>query len=351
MHNQDRHIRHIESELSMIMTSLKRRVCLAWAVTALLGLNHVSHAQDAAANYPNKPISFIVPFAPGGSSDTRARQLGQKLSEYLGQPVVVDNKSGGGGNIGTNLIAKAAPDGYTIGMGNFGPLTVNRTLIPSTPYNPQTDLAPIILIEKGPVLLLVNAEKSPHKDLAGLLTALKQSNGKMSFGSSGTGGVYHLTGEYFKSVMQVSAVHVPYRSGGQMLNDLIAGQVDFAYDMAPSSLPHLQGATPKLRALAVASDKRLPTLPNVPTFAELGYKNMESSNWLGVVAPKGTPEPIIMKLNAAINKALQSPDMVQRIAGPGNIIGGGSPKAFADFVAGETVRWTKVIKDNHIQAE
>lgn len=308
-------------------------------------------AQSAAAAYPTKAITMIVPYAAGGSSDSRARQIAQKLSEYLGQPVVVDNKSGGSGNIGTNAIAKAAPDGYTIGIGNFGPLTVNKTLIPSTPYNALTDLVPIILLEKGPVLLLVNADKSPHKDLRGLVAALKESKGNMSYGSSGAGGVYHLTGELFKSVFEVSAVHVPYRSGGQMLNDLIAGQVDYAFDMAPSSMGFLKSKPSKMRALAVANDKRLASLPDVPTFAELGYKGMEISNWFGIVAPKGTPETIINQLNTAINKALQDPDMAQRITGPGNIIGGGSPKAFSDHVAAESARWTKLIRDRDIKAE
>lgn len=321
------------------------------ALSAFIFSASGSMAQDAASSYPNKPITLIVPYAAGGSSDVRARQIGQKISEYLGQTVIVDNKSGGGGNIGTNIIAKAAPDGYTIGIGNFGPLTVNKTLIPTTPYNPQTDLAPVIMLEKGPVLLLVNAEKSPHKDLESLISALKTSKGSMSYGSSGVGGVYHLTGELFKSTFGVSAVHVPYRSGGQMLNDLIAGQVDYAFDMAPSSLPFLNSTPVKMRALAVGNDTRLPSLPDVPTFAELGYKGMEISNWFGIVAPKGTPEPIINKLNAAINKALQSPDIVQRITGPGNIIVGGSPKTFTDHVAAEAIRWTKVIKENNIKAD
>lgn len=323
---------------------------LSTTLALVMGSTHV-WAQDAATTYPHKTITMIVPYAAGGSSDARARQLAQKLSEHFGQSVIVDNKSGGSGNIGTNAIAKAAPDGYTIGIGNFGPLTVNKTLIPSTPYNPWTDLVPVILFEKGPVVLLVNAEKSPYKDLKSLVAALKESNGKMAYGSSGAGGVYHLSGELFKATTGVSAVHVPYRSGGQMLNDLIAGQVDFAFDMAPSPMGFIKSTPPKLRALAVANDKRLTALPDVPTFAELGYKNLEISNWLGIVAPKGTPEPIVQKLNAAFNKALQDHDMVQRITGPGNIIAGGSPKTFADHIRTETMRWTKLITDKNIKAD
>jgi tripartite-type tricarboxylate transporter receptor subunit TctC len=331
----------------------RRTFAPAALVTALVLLTSPIQvfAQDAATGYPNKSITMIVPYAAGGSSDARARQIGQKISEYLGQPVVVDNKSGGSGNIGTNAIAKAAPDGYTIGIGNFGPLTVNKTFIPSTPYNPRTDLTPIVMLEKGPVLLLVNAEKSPHKDLKSFVAALKEAKGKMSYGSSGAGGVYHLTGELFKSTVGAFAVHIPYRSGGQMLNDLVAGQVDFAFDMAPSSMGFLKVNPPKMRALAVANDKRLASLPDVPTFAELGYKGLEISNWFGIVAPKGTPEAIVNKLNAAINKALQDPEMAQRITGPGNIIAGGSAKAFSDHINAETERWTKVIKANDIKAD
>jgi len=335
---------------------LIRRVvgaCVRTLVTTagLTALPAVSFGQDASASYPTKTITFIVPYAAGGSSDARARQIAQKLSEYFGQAVIVDNKSGGGGNIGTNAIAKAAPDGYTIGIGNFGPLTVNKTLVPSTPFNPATDLASVILLEKGPVLLLVNADKSPHRDLKSLVAALKAAKGTMSYGSSGAGGVYHLTGELFKATLEVSAIHVPYRSGGQMLNDLMAGQVDYAFDMAPSSLGYLKSQPPKMRALAVANDKRLQSLPDVPTFDELGYKGLEISNWFGIVAPKGTPEAIIQKLNTAINRALKEPDLAQRITAPGNIISGGTPKVFSDHIASESTRWIKLIKDKDIKVE
>jgi tripartite-type tricarboxylate transporter receptor subunit TctC len=339
---------------NVAFTSKRRQFINAISLaTAALGASWQlpAHAQDAAANYPSKAITVIVPYAAGGSSDVRARQIAQKLSVYLGQPVIVDNKSGGGGNIGTNAIAKAAPDGYTIGIGNFGPLAVNKTLAPSTPFDPQTDLLPIILIEKGPVLLLVNADRSPYKDLKSLVAALKDPKSKMSYGSSGAGGVYHLGGELFKSTVGASAVHVPYRSGSQMLTDLIAGQVDYAFDMAPSSSTYVKSTPPKLRALAVASDKRLPSYPDVPTFAEQGYKGLEISNWIGMVAPKGTPDAIIKKLNAAINKALQDPEVAQRITVPGNIIGGGSPKDFSDHIHAESVRWTKLIKDKNIKAD
>ncbi|MEN9559443.1 MAG: hypothetical protein RLZZ502_654, partial [Pseudomonadota bacterium] len=196
-----------------------------------------------------------------------------------------------------------------------------------------------------------NADKSPHKDTASLVKALKAANGKMSYASAGMGGSYHLSSETFLSSIGASAVHVPYRSGGQAITDLIAGQVDYMFDMAPATLGYLNSTPPKMRALAVAHDKRLPSLPNVPTFAEQGFKNLELSNWIGVIAPKGTPPAIIDKLNKAINRALQEPDMVKRITEPGNVIGGGDPKAFADFIASESMRWSKLIKDKNIKAE
>jgi tripartite-type tricarboxylate transporter receptor subunit TctC len=324
----------------------------ACATLCLGGMLKIASAQDAAANFPNKPITFVVPYAAGGSSDVRARQIGQKLSTYFGQPVVIDNKSGANGNIGTTAIARAAPDGYTIGIGNLAPLTVNKTLTPhTTPFDPVNDLVPVALLERGPILLLVNAEKSPHKDVKSLINTLKDPRSKASYASAGLGGAYHLAAEIFKANTNTYAVHIPYRSGGQAINDLLAGQVDFMFDMAPAVLSYVNGTPPKMRALAVANDKRLASLPDVPTLAELGYKNMELSNWLGVIAPKGTPPAIIDKLNKAINRALQEPDIAQRITGPGNIIGGGEPKVFADLLASETKRWTTLIKEKGIKAE
>lgn len=320
-------------------------------VASLFALPLLSSAQGLATDYPSKTITLIVPYAAGGSSDVRARQIAQKISVYFGQSVIVDNKPGANGNIGTQAIAKANPDGYTIGIGNLAPLTVNKTLMPATPFNAATDLAPVILLEKGPLILLVNAEKSPYKSLGDLIAGLKATPGKLSYASAGSGGSFHLAGEMFKSSAGVFSVHIPYRGGGPATNDLLAGQVDYMFDMVPAALGYLKAAQPKLRPLAVAHDKRLPSLPDVPTFAELGIKDMAISNWFGVVAPKGTPQPIVDKLNQAINRALQEPDMVQRITSPGNVVGGGDPKVFADFVASESLRWTRLIKEKGIKPE
>lgn len=325
--------------------------CLTLTLSSLLCLPFAASAQDLAKDYPNKTITIIVPYAAGGSSDVRARQIAQKISVYLGQSVIVENKPGANGNIGTNAIAKAAPDGHTIGIGNLAPMTVNKTLFPNTPFDPVNDLVPVVLLEKGPLILLVNAEKSPHQNLKDLIAGLKSAPGKMSYASAGAGGSFHLAGEMFKSSTGVFSVHIPYRGGGPATNDLLAGQVDYMFDMVPAAMGYLKTSQPKLRPLAIAHDKRLASLPNVPTFEELGIKDMTISNWFGVVAPKGTPKPIVDKLNQAINRALQEPDMVQRITTPGNVVGGGDSKLFADFLANETKRWTKLIKDKDIKPE
>ncbi|MEY2683574.1 MAG: hypothetical protein RJA09_718 [Pseudomonadota bacterium] len=322
-------------------------------ITTLTGLLMAasSAAQDLAKDFPSKTITLVVPYAAGGSSDVRARQIAQKLATYLGQSVIVDNKPGANGNIGTLAIAKAPPDGHTIGIGNLAPMAVNKTLFPNTPFDPVKDLEPVILLEKGPLVLVVNADKSPHKDLPSLVQALKASKGQMSYASAGSGGSFHLAGELFKASANVFALHIPYRGGGPATNDLLAGQVDYMFDMVPAAMGYLKSQPARLRALAVANDKRLPSLPDVPTFEELGLKGLSVSNWFGVVAPKGTPTPIIEKLNQAINRALQEPDMQQRITTPGNLVGGGDPKAFAAFVQQETQRWSKLIQDKGIKPE
>lgn len=308
-------------------------------------------AQESGRGFPVRAITMIVPYAAGGSSDVRARQLAQRMARELGQPVIVENKPGANGNIGTQAIAKAPPDGYTIGIGNLAPLTVNKTLFPKTPFDPVRDLEPIVLIEKGPLVLVVNAEKSPHKDLKALVQSLRDTEGKMSYASAGSGGSFHLAGELFKLSANVSALHVPYRGGALATNDLLAGQVDYMFDMVPASLSYLKGNPPKFRALAVANDKRLPLLPDVPTFSEWGYKDMSISNWFGVVTPKGTPALVIEKLNKTINNILQEPEMAQRITSTGNLVGGGSAKEFAEFISKETQRWTRLIQDKGIQAD
>jgi tripartite-type tricarboxylate transporter receptor subunit TctC len=321
-------------------------------VATVAGAIHGTHvlAQDAAKDYPSKPIVMVVPYAAGGSSDTRARQIGQKIAQILGKPVVVDNKPGAAGNIGTDFIARAAPDGYTIGIGNFAPLSVNKALMPSMPFDPVKDLTPIVLLEKGPILLLVN-EKSPYKTLAELIKDAKAKPDKLSFASAGQGGAYHLAGEQFKDATGTVITHVPYKGGGPAVTDLLGGQVDMLFDWITAGMPHLTSNPPKFRALAITSEKRSPQLPNVPTFEELGIKGMVMSNWFGVVGPKNLPPAIVAKLNQAINQALADPELKDKIVSGGNEIGGGDPQAFAKFIAAETDRWAKLIKAKNIKPE
>jgi len=332
------------------MNPRRNLICAAIGLTLTLSTGH-SMAQDPAPDYPSKAISMVVPYAAGGSSDTRARQVAAKLATYLGKPVIVENKPGAAGNIGTEYIARANPDGHVIGIGNFAPLSVNKALFPKLNYNPATDLVPVALIEKGPLVLMVSSDKSDFKSYADLVKWGKANPGKLNYASAGAGGAFHLAGELLEDAAGLQMVHIPYRGGGPATTDLIAGNVNFMFDMIPASLPYLKASPPKARALAIANEKRLPQLPDVPTFAELGVKGMEVSNWFGIVAPKGTPPAVVAKLNAAINRALKEPDLAERITSQGNVIGGGTPEEFGSFITAETARWSKVIKEKDIRPE
>ncbi|MEP7084437.1 MAG: tripartite tricarboxylate transporter substrate binding protein, partial [Betaproteobacteria bacterium] len=254
------------------------------------------------------------------------------------------------GNIGTDYIAKAAPDGYVIGIGNFAPLSVNRALMPQMPFDPVKDLTPIVLLEKGPVLLLVN-EKSPYKTLKDLIADAKAKPDKLSYASAGQGGAYHLAGEQFKDLTGLVITHIPYKGGGPAVTDLLGGQVDMLFDWITAGIPHLTANPPRFRALAITSAKRSPQLPNVPTFDELGIKGMEMSNWFGVVGPKNMPPAIVAKLNDAINKALADPEIKEKITQGGNEVAGGDPQFFAKFISAESDRWAKLIKAKGIKPE
>lgn len=330
----------------MFKNHLPRTLLMA----ASMAIANFAHAQSGGATFPSKTITLVVPYAAGGSSDTRARQIAAKVATYLGQSVIVENKPGAAGNIGTDFIAKAPPDGHVIGIGNLAPLAVNKAMLPKMPFDPATDITPVALVEKGPLVLLVSADRSPIKTLADLLVQGKAKPDALSYASAGSGGAFHLAGELLEDVTGVKMLHVPYKGGGPATTDMLAGTVSFMFDMVPAALPHLKATPPKARALAVATAQRLPQLPDVPTFAELGYPNFEVSNWFGVIAPKGTPAPVVAKLNEAVNRALKEPDIVERITGQGNVIGGGSAAEFAAFIAAETARWSKIIRDKNIQA-
>ncbi|MBU3556020.1 tripartite tricarboxylate transporter substrate binding protein [Polynucleobacter sp. Ross1-W9] len=302
----------------------------------------------AQSNYPTKPINFIVPYGAGGSADSRSRQIAQKMSVILKQPIVVDNKPGAGGNIGTEAIVRAAPDGYTIGMGNFAPMAVNKTLFGNLRYDPETDLTPIILIEKGPLVLVVNPN-SPFKTVQDIVAAAKAKPGVLTFSSGGIGGSHQLSAELFEQNAGIQMIHVPYKSGSAALTDLMGGNVDLMFDQMYSAVPSIKAD--KIRPIAITSKKRSPLLPNVPSFAELGYPKVEVLNWQGLIAPKGTPKAIIDKLNAAANVALKDPQLRELMLSQGNEIGGGSPAEFAALIKAEATKWSAVVKTANIKPE
>jgi tripartite-type tricarboxylate transporter receptor subunit TctC len=325
---------------SLLHTSLRTSI-IALALSSSL----IAQAQTT---YPSKSINLVVPYGAGGSADSRSRQLAQKMSVILKQPIVVDNKPGAGGNIGTEFIARSAPDGYTIGMGNFAPLAVNKTLFSNLRYDPETDLTPIILIEKGPLILAVNPN-SQYKTIQDIVTAAKAKPGTLTFSSGGIGGSHQLSAELFMQNAGIQMIHVPYKSGSAGLTDLMAGNVDMMFDQMYSAVPSIKAD--KLRAIAITSKKRSPLFPNLPSFAELGYPKVEVLNWQGFIAPAGTPKPIIDILNKATNEALRDPQLRELMLSQGNEIGGGTPADFAALIKSESAKWSAVVKAGNIKPE
>ena len=322
---------------------MKRRILLQ--ATSAIALPGFALAQD---KYPSKPIAFICPYSAGGNADQRSRQIGRFLSTALGQPVIVDNKPGGGANIGTDVIAKAKPDGYTIGMGNFAPLAVNATMFKKMNYDPAKDLTPIALIERGPLILMV-PPNSPFKSVKDIIAAAKAKPGSLSYASGGLGGSHHLSAEMFKQIAGLSITHIPYKGGAPATTDLMGGQVDMMFEQMYSAAPSIKAG--KLRALAITSKKRSPLFPDLPTMAEAGVPGFEVQNWQGLVGPAGLPAPIVKLLNELVNKALADPVISAQMLGQGNELGGGTPEQFATFIKSEADRWGKLVKSADIKPE
>ncbi len=299
-------------------------------------------AAMAQANYPAKPIRFIVPFPPGGGTDILSRLVTSKLTERLGWQIVVDNKPGAGGNIGLDAAAKAPADGYTLVMGQTSNLAVNPTLYSKLPYDSLKDFAPITLVSSVPVTITV-ASKSQYTSLASLVNAAKAKPDQIVFASPGNGTVAHLSGEMFQHAAGVKFIHVPYKGAAQAIPDLIGGRANFFMASLETAMPQIQGGN--IRALAVSSLKRSPSLPDVPTISESGYPNFESSTWFGVLAPAGTPAAIITRLDQEISQILQLPDVRGKMVDGGGDIKTG-PAAFAAFLKTEIPKWSKIVKQS-----
>jgi tripartite-type tricarboxylate transporter receptor subunit TctC len=309
-------------------------LCLAFA--ALGG----AHAQ---ANYPTKPIRFIVPFPPGGGTDILARLLANKLTETRGWQIVVDNRGGAGGNIGLQAAAQAAPDGYTMVMGQTSNLAINPSLYRKLPYDPIRDFVPVSLLSASPIVLVVSA-KSPFKTLGDFVSAAKAKPGQLTFGSPGNGTVSHLTGELFQRTAGIKYVHVPYKGAAQALPDLIGGRIDIYAGSLETAMPHMKAGT--IRALAVTSLQRVSAAPDVPTVAEAGYKGFEVTTWFGILVAKGTPDAIVNTLTAEITKVLQLADLKERMSATGGVPVKTGPKEFAALLSSDIQRWSRIVKES-----
>jgi tripartite-type tricarboxylate transporter receptor subunit TctC len=298
--------------------------------------------------YPNRTITLIVAYGAGGGADTRARQLAHELTTLLGQPVIVDNRPGAGGNLGTEMIARARPDGYTLGMGNFGPLAVNKALFTRLNFDPLVDLTPIALIDRGPLVLTVPA-RSPWKSVADVVAAARSRPGALTFGSGGIGGTHHLCGELFKQSAAIDMIHVPYKSGAAATTDLLAGTLDMMFEQMYSAKPNIESG--RLRPLAITSEQRSPLWPQLPTFIESGYPPLQVMNWQGLIGPRDLPASIVERINAAVNQALARPRLHESITTQSNEVVGGSPEQFAALIRSESARWGKVVRAAGIRAE
>jgi tripartite-type tricarboxylate transporter receptor subunit TctC len=302
----------------------------------------------SAQPYPNRPIRFVVPFAPGGSTDTLARTIGQKLTDALQQQVVVDNRSGANGNIGMEIVAHAAPDGYTILLGYIANLGIGPSLYAKLPFDPVRDYAPVTQLASSPNILAVHPSL-PVKSFRELIAYAKANPRKLNFASSGVASVGHLTGELLNTAAGIDMVHVPYKGSGQAVIDLLGGQVQMMFSGMSSVMQHIKAG--KLRALAVTGAQRSPAVPEVPTIAESGFPGFEATAWYGVLAPARTPKTIVTRLHDEIVRGLALPDVKERLNNVGFELVGGTPDEFAVFIKSEITKWAKVVKASGAKPE
>ena len=317
-----------------------KRALSVFAASLFLTLG-VAGDRAHAQTYPNKSIRLIVPFPPGGPADILSRAIGQKLTDSWGQQVVVDNRAGAGGTIGSDLAAKGAPDGYTLLMGFVGTHAINPSLYSSLPYDNVKSFEPVSLVATATIILVLHPSL-PAKSVKELIALAKSKPGELTFGSPGNGTPQHLAGELFNTMAGVKMTHVPFKGAVPAINDLLGGRISLIFSSAPPALPHV--ATGKLRALAVTSGKRSSVSPDLPTVAESGLPGFEVINWYGVLAPARTPKTVVEKLNAEISKIMKMPDVKDRLSSVGIEAFSGTPAQFATFIKEETAKWAKVVK-------
>ncbi|MCW5576593.1 MAG: tripartite tricarboxylate transporter substrate binding protein [Burkholderiales bacterium] len=317
-------------------------------IPALLAACCLAAAPAAAQNFPVKPVRIVVPFAPGGANDVIARVVAQRLSEPLGQQVLVDNRGGAGGAIGADMVAKAAPDGYTLLLANPGPNAINPSLQPRTPYDPVRDFSMITLMAVSPQVLVVHPSM-PVRSARDLITLAKARPGQINYGSSGTGAITHLAMEFFKAKTGTDMVHIPYKGASIALTELIGGQVSAMFAALGSIQPMIKSQ--RVRAVGIAAAKSSPLLPGVPAIADSGVRDFEVVNWFGIVGPANIPRPVVDRLNQAINHVVQSADSKERFAGMGFVPRGTTPEELDKHIRSEIARWSSVIKSQNIRPE
>ena len=328
--------------------SLHRSLLPLAGLAVLLPLPAAAQPQPSAQAWPSRAVRIVVPFGPGGSADFVGRLLGQRLTETLGQPVIVENRPGAGAMLGNEVVAKSPPDGYTLTIGTLGPFAVNQSLFRKVPYDSQRDFAPITLTGASSHVLVVHPAM-PVKSMTDLIALAKQRPGQMTFASSGIGNATHLTGELFKSMAGLDVVHVPYKGGGAAVADLIGGHVAFSFASMPSAMPHVRAG--RLRALAVAPAQRVSTAPELPTVAESGLPGFSSEDWQGVLAPAKTPQDIVMRLNGEIHKVLGAPEVREKLDAQGFQVRLSTPQQFADLIRSESAKWATIVKEANIRID
>ena len=326
----------------------KRHLLTRLVPTALLATLGLSLAQAADNDYPNKPVTIIVAYAPGGQGDVFARLVSDKLSTLYKQPVVVDNKPGVSGTVGTRIAAKAKNDGYTLFLGQTGEITVNRVIMKDLGYDPMKELVPVVMIGNAPLIMLAPVD-APYNTVAEFVQMARAKPGEFSYGSVGAGTPGHLSAVALSLGAKLNMVHVPYKGVGPLMSDLMAGRLQAFFSSASAAMPQIKGG--KLKALGVTTTRRMSSLPNVPTVAEAGLPGFSYTLWGGLFAPAGTPAEVIERLNRDVNALLASPDIRTRLEGDNMAVPKNTPTEFADYVRSEAVKFEKLVKDADLKVE